>query len=209
MNAQFDFLAHLTRQAEFSGRVFGPGTRTKGVIDHIKKELVEIEQAPTDITEWIDVVILALDGAWRAGASPQDIIDVLVAKQTRNENRTWPDWRTADPDKAICHVKTVASVASPAQGDSGQWMTLPPHTVAAGPFNRIAAAQDAAEALQAIESQQAKRERRLAEERRRDVDRRVIHPGGFRSPPRSDDMAQVVDAERASVMQPKHADFLG
>lgn len=101
----FDFYAHLERQAEFSRKTFGPGRRTQGVIDHIKKEPREIGSKPDDIEEWIDVVILALDGAWRAGASPKVIIRTLVAKQAKNEARDWPDWRTADPNKAIEHSK--------------------------------------------------------------------------------------------------------
>lgn len=104
----FDFRAHLQRQREFSERTFGPGTRTSGVIDHIRKELREIEADPSDITEWIDVVILALDGAWRAGYLPDQIIDALRTKQARNEARVWPDWRTVDPDRAIEHVRPAA-----------------------------------------------------------------------------------------------------
>lgn len=102
----FDMLAHLARQAAWSELTFGPGARTKGVVDHIRKELREIEADPTDLTEWIDVVILALDGAWRAGGSPEQIIRTIVAKQTKNEGRAWPDWRTADPDKAIEHDRS-------------------------------------------------------------------------------------------------------
>jgi Protein of unknown function (DUF550) len=101
--ADFDMLVHLARQRSWSELTFGPGARTKGVVDHIRKELTEIEADPTDLTEWIDVVILALDGAWRAGGSPEQIISTMVAKQTKNEGRAWPDWRTADPDKAIEH----------------------------------------------------------------------------------------------------------
>ncbi|WP_368735417.1 dATP/dGTP pyrophosphohydrolase domain-containing protein, partial [Metapseudomonas otitidis] len=56
----FDFAAHLQRQREFSERTFGPGSRAKGVVDHIRKELKEIEASPGDLSEWIDVVILAL-----------------------------------------------------------------------------------------------------------------------------------------------------
>ena len=104
---EFSLFLHLQRQREFSERTFGPGTRTAGVVDHIRKELREIESDPTDISEWIDVVILALDGAWRAGHSPSGIIEALEAKQMKNEARTWPDWRTANPDKAIEHVKEV------------------------------------------------------------------------------------------------------
>jgi hypothetical protein len=104
--ARFDFAAHLQRQRDWSGATFGPGPRAIGVVDHIRKELREIEADPGDLKEWIDVVILALDGAWRSGASPADIIAALVAKQTKNEGRTWPDWRTADPNKAIEHDRS-------------------------------------------------------------------------------------------------------
>ncbi|HIE2480258.1 dATP/dGTP pyrophosphohydrolase domain-containing protein [Pseudomonas aeruginosa] len=87
----FRFDLHLERQRRFSERTFGPGSRAAGVVDHIRKELREIEEAPGDLAEWIDVVILALDGAWRTGATPAQIIDALVAKQTKNESRTWLD----------------------------------------------------------------------------------------------------------------------
>lgn len=98
--------AHLSRQRAFSERTFGPGSRTVGVLDHIRKELNEIEADPDDLGEWVDVVILALDGAWRAGHEPQQIIDAILAKQARNESRVWPDWRTADPDRAIEHDRS-------------------------------------------------------------------------------------------------------
>lgn len=104
-NDAFDFLAHLARQRAFSEKTFGPGERTQGVCDHIRKELGEIEKAPLDLEEWIDVVILALDGAWRCGGTPEQILATLQAKQAKNEARQWPDWRTADPNKAITHVK--------------------------------------------------------------------------------------------------------
>lgn len=100
--------AHLARQRTFSAATFGPGARTSGVIDHIRKELREIAADPADLTEWVDVVILAFDGAWRAGWEPQQIIDAIHAKQERNEARAWPDWRTADPTKAIEHIRTEA-----------------------------------------------------------------------------------------------------
>lgn len=101
----FDLQSHLQRQREWSERTFGPGDRSAGVVDHIRKELREIESDPGDLREWIDVVILALDGAWRSGASPEEIIQALDAKQRKNEAREWPDWRTADPHKAIEHVR--------------------------------------------------------------------------------------------------------
>jgi hypothetical protein len=100
-----DLIAHVERQKAFSLRTFGPGQRTQGVIDHIRKELREIEKEPADLEEWIDVVMLALDGAWRAGYEPQDIAEKLAEKLIKNESRNWPDWRTSDPDKAIEHIR--------------------------------------------------------------------------------------------------------
>jgi hypothetical protein len=96
--------AHLANQRRWSEQTFGPGTRLFGVLDHIRKELKEIEENPTDVEEWVDVIILAFDGAWRAGWEPQEIIDAIKAKQARNEARTWPDWRTASPNEAIEHI---------------------------------------------------------------------------------------------------------
>lgn len=109
----FNLVAHLIRQIRFSGKTFGPGTRTEGVVDHIRKELAEILQDPTDVEEWIDVIILGCDGAWRAlsgsGKSDVQIAEIvcreLAAKLAKNESRVWPDWRTASPDKAIEHVR--------------------------------------------------------------------------------------------------------
>lgn len=106
-----DMVAHIDRQRAFSLRVFGPGVRTAGVLDHIRKELREIEADPLDLREWIDVVLLALDGAWRAGYSSGEIAHALLAKQERNERREWPDWRSVPADRAIEHVRHDTGVA--------------------------------------------------------------------------------------------------
>lgn len=105
--AQFDLVAHLHRQAAFSERTFGPGSRLNGVIDHIRKELIEVRESGGDLSEWVDVIILAMDGAWRSGATPEEIVAAIEAKQTRNERRTWPDWRTMPQDRAIEHDRSA------------------------------------------------------------------------------------------------------
>lgn len=102
----YDLVVHLARQAAWSERTFGPSMRTQGVVDHIRKELLEVLADPADLNEWIDVVILALDGAWRTGATPEEIVAALVLKQMTNEGRTWPDWRTMPADQAIEHDRT-------------------------------------------------------------------------------------------------------
>lgn len=97
-------VAHLKRQAAWSVETFGP-QRLAGVIDHLRKEVDEVAAEPHDLTEWVDVLILAFDGAMRAGHTPEQVIAGIKAKQAKNEARQWPDWRTADPDKAIEHVR--------------------------------------------------------------------------------------------------------
>jgi len=99
---------HLIRQQDFSRETFGPGARTTGVLDHISKEIEEVRAHPDDLEEWADLVILAFDGALRSleqGTDPQVILDTIINKQIKNESRVWPDWRTADPNKAIEHVR--------------------------------------------------------------------------------------------------------
>lgn len=104
----------LATQRDWSLETFGPGDRLAGVLDHIGKELDEIRENPKDAMEWIDVVILAFDGAWRAGHEPAEIAEALLAKYAKNRARTWPDWRTAPADRAIEHVRhDFASCSTP------------------------------------------------------------------------------------------------
>lgn len=67
--AGWDLVDHLVRQRAFSLRTFGPGARTSGIVDHIRKELDEIQRSPADLEEWVDVILLAFDGAWRLPGS--------------------------------------------------------------------------------------------------------------------------------------------
>lgn len=157
--------AHLARQRAWSFKTFGPPRALAGVLDHIAKEIEEIAANPADLSEYIDVIILAADGAFCAGFTPDEVIHAWqaddtpalqmpgpnalriirafaiergredirpwvalmrtaadyamaqgytaeqigaawIAKQDVNEARTWPDWRTADPSKAIEHMRT-------------------------------------------------------------------------------------------------------
>jgi Protein of unknown function (DUF550) len=111
-NAVFDLAAHLIRQRDFSLRTFGPGARVEGVTDHIAKELVEVRESGGALAEWVDVIILGFDGALRSGATPEQVIEAIIAKQTRNEGRRWPDWRTAEPGKAIEHDRSEEQAAA-------------------------------------------------------------------------------------------------
>ena len=100
-----DLIGILHRQREFSAKTFGPGKRTKGIVEHIRKELVEVEGSNGSLDEWIDVLILALDATWRTGATPSEVVEALIEKSRRNETRKWSDWRKAPPDAAIEHLR--------------------------------------------------------------------------------------------------------
>lgn len=95
-------------QINWSKQVFGPALRTKGIIQHITKELAEIESNPHDLSEWVDVIMLAMDGYWRHGGSAFSLLHDLRAKQRKNVARVWPDYRTVSEDVAIEHVQGVA-----------------------------------------------------------------------------------------------------
>lgn len=114
-----DLKLFLLKQMAFSHATFGKGTRTKGVIDHIRKELIEVEESNGSPEEWVDVVLLALDGLTRQlkfndGREHDSILVVrqasslLSIKLAKNMDRDWPDLRETDPDKAIEHVKEPA-----------------------------------------------------------------------------------------------------
>lgn len=99
--------AYIDRQRAWSEATFGPGLRTEGILQHLEKEHDEVRADPTDLGEWVDLMILALDGAWRAGHEPKEILEALYAKQERNLAREWPDWREFDQGQAIEHVRAT------------------------------------------------------------------------------------------------------
>ena len=81
---------YLSFQRTWSLRTFGAGRRTVGITAHVAKELDEIRANPTDLEEWIDVMILAFDGYWRHGGTPEELLPRLRAKQLTNFTRHWP-----------------------------------------------------------------------------------------------------------------------
>src|SRR5690606_41420186 len=89
-----DFVAHLREQREFPLRTFVPDPQTTGVIAHIRKKLEELEADPYDLEGWIDVVLLACDGAWRHGHEPEAIAAALRATLQQHKRRQLRAGRT-------------------------------------------------------------------------------------------------------------------
>jgi hypothetical protein len=104
--SEFDFAKFANEKAAWSRETFGPGDRYEGVVAHIRRELMEVERAPSDLEEWVDVILLAMDGAWRsAGASGEDLVRMMLAKDAKNRGRKWPDWRTLKAGEVSEHVR--------------------------------------------------------------------------------------------------------
>lgn len=101
----------LDYQHRWSQKTFGPGSRLKGVLAHIRSELDEIEENPVDISEWADLLILAFDGALRQGFGSEEIIRAYHEKMVVCYGRTWPDWREFSQDEPIEHTRTAEEQA--------------------------------------------------------------------------------------------------
>jgi hypothetical protein len=104
-NQPEDLIEYLDRHKLWSMDALGLGPHTAALIEHITTELNEIRADPLDLEEWIDIIILAIDGAWRAGHTSAAIQDALFAKQRKNIARRWPDPATHPPDRHFQHLR--------------------------------------------------------------------------------------------------------
>jgi hypothetical protein len=106
---KFNLYDFLIKHRKWTRAAFGPGKRTEGVINHLKKELKEIRNNPSDLEEWIDLILIAFDGAKRQGHSTYKIIQTMQYKFFINsQKRAWPDWRNLKDQQSevIEHIKS-------------------------------------------------------------------------------------------------------
>jgi len=96
----------IQRKKEHSLNAFGPNLTPTAIIKHIRKEIDEVEKDPNDLEEWMDVALLAIDGAWRVGYSPMLIATMLIYKFEKIKRRNYPDHSTLDPDTPIEHIRS-------------------------------------------------------------------------------------------------------
>ena len=82
-----NMIKYIKDHIRWSKKTFGEGQRTIKILRHINNELDEVALNPGDVTNWADIIILAIDGAWRAGHKPGDIVYALIKKQQANRER--------------------------------------------------------------------------------------------------------------------------
>lgn len=113
----------LVRKILFSRATFGPKQSPRGVLKHLQKELIEVEQALDEADlfktaqEAVDCIFLGIDILWRActgHTTPfcEDVDDLadlcegfIRDKLKAVEKREWPDWRTLSEDSPIEHIR--------------------------------------------------------------------------------------------------------
>ena len=99
-----EFLSFLDNVSTFNNRTFGNFTleeKANSLVKHIRSECDEIEENPTDLDEWIDVVILAMDALLRK-EEPEQILLRWARKMSNNASRDWPE---PTADKPMFHIK--------------------------------------------------------------------------------------------------------
>jgi hypothetical protein len=83
------FETFVESHRNWSYATFGTGPQTIGLMRHIEKELDEIRENPNDLSEWVDVMLLALDGYLRHGGTVENVLRDMQAKQEKNFARRW------------------------------------------------------------------------------------------------------------------------
>ena len=80
MSTGIDLVELVARQRTFSDHTFGPSYGADRIADHILKEVAEVADTPDVLEEWADIILLGLDGAWRAGYGPREIAETICVR---------------------------------------------------------------------------------------------------------------------------------
>jgi hypothetical protein len=102
-----DFDDTVERAFRIQSRQFGDRQeRTSGVVDHIKKEADEAKARPSDLVEWADIILLAIDGYRRNGGQSDKLLSLLEAKLDIVAGRTYPDPYATPDSVALEHDRS-------------------------------------------------------------------------------------------------------
>lgn len=76
---------------EWSSATFGSAEKCgpEGPLNHLRREIDEALETPSDIMEFADMYMLLSDAASRAGHRMSDVLDASVTKLEINKKRQW------------------------------------------------------------------------------------------------------------------------
>lgn len=86
------------QHAEWSDRQFG-NVGPVWPLKHLAKEAIEAAEAPDDISEFADIIMLVWDTTRRAGFSDEQLAEAVAEKLERNKRRAWGEVKDGEP----CH----------------------------------------------------------------------------------------------------------
>ena len=110
---------YIQMHIEWSGKTFGEGSHTEGLLKHIEKEVAEVREAYYQGTteqisqqqfnqeaakEFVDIIILSIDAMWRQGLSADQIAHLLCTKQQINFERVYPAITNQDEPTEHIHI---------------------------------------------------------------------------------------------------------
>ncbi len=90
--------------AAFTDRTFGHQETPVPKLHHLREEVGELIEEPTDHLEWADCMILLIDAAAKGGYSMDDLYGFIQEKMDINKARTWGE---PDENGVMRHVKTA------------------------------------------------------------------------------------------------------
>lgn len=106
IDRSLNFQQHLSLQkleeirAKWAAKTF-PRANLDGVLNHLKREIQEFEEDPSDISELADMLMLVMDAGRLSGHSADDILKAFSKKHIDNTKRKW----ALLPDGSYTHVK--------------------------------------------------------------------------------------------------------
>ena len=103
------------RKYKWSLKTFGEKPNAAPLIKHVRREVKECADQPGDLIEWVDVVLLALDGAARyAHANGHEFVAAMMGKQIVNCRRKWrvdEQGVNVHVPSPVCTVSTCENMA--------------------------------------------------------------------------------------------------
>jgi len=98
----------VNRQRTWSTTQFGESVDLPRILNHITEATGDVEKEPARLHNWIDIVLLAMDGAWRAGHSPKEVVQAIQDVQVRNIMRDWQNPGDLPIGEPIKHIRSQA-----------------------------------------------------------------------------------------------------
>jgi hypothetical protein len=106
MKSKYTLVQFIFKFKAWSIKIFGTDKTALSITNHIREELLEVEEDPYDLVEWADVILMGIDGFVRHGGCPEDLLDIMIAKFEIVQERKYPDIKDQVKDKPINHIRS-------------------------------------------------------------------------------------------------------